>query len=119
MRLTGYIFTLMFFAMSQLTAQTAREEKEKSANDIRSKHLVERFEKSVMAPKSDIQEKIRKSKARKQAILWHIENSGLKENQRKKLKKALENQTKSKLFLEFVAKHEKEINEFVKDTTAS
>lgn len=110
---------IMAFAITQLSAQTAKEKRDSSMNDSRARHLVERFEKSITQPKSDVQKKIRRTKVRKQAILWHIDNSGLKEGQKNKLRKALEKQTKSKPLQDFIAKHEDEIKAFLEETTDS
>ena len=114
-----YICVVIFFSISQLAAQTARQKRDSSINDTRAKHLVERFEKPLIQPNANVQEKIRKSKARKTAILWHIDNSGLKENKKSKLRKALEKQVKSSMLMEFIAQHEEDIKEYVQETTSS
>ena len=105
---------LLLLCFVKLSAQTAKEERDNSISESRSKHLVERFEKSVLLPKEEVKSKIVKSKARRRAILWHIENSNLKEGQKNKLRKAMEKETRSKLLLEFIAEHEEQINEHVK-----
>ncbi|NKI31023.1 hypothetical protein [Croceivirga thetidis] len=113
------LFIVLVFTCFCISAQTAKEKRDSSISKSRSKHLVERFEKTVVQPKLEIKEKIRKSKARRQAILWYIDNSGLKENQKNKLRKALDKQSKSSFLIDFIVKNEEGINQFVEETTDS
>lgn len=114
MGIKSTLLLLMFFCFFHLSAQTAKEKHDSTISESRSRHLVERFERSVLLPKDDIKSKIEKNKARRRAILWHIENSNLKEGQKNKLRKAMDKKTRSTLLLEFVVEHEEQINEYVK-----
>ena len=112
--ITHALLAMAFCWSSLLVAQTAKERRDSTMNDIRAKHLVGQFERSLVLNNNEVKERIKKSKARREAVLWCIDNSDLKEKQKDRLKKALDKCTVQPQLKLFIAEHKDEIEEYLK-----
>ncbi|GGG40084.1 hypothetical protein GCM10011414_06960 [Croceivirga lutea] len=113
----GLTFILLLCSATTL-AQTAKSNRDLSIEQTRTRNLVERFDRNLVAKNEQLQKKLEKNKLKLEAIHWAIENAELKDKQKSKLKEALNSNAYSASLSKFIAENKSVIDDYLKSIDA-